>query len=114
MMHARGFKGMVGGAHGALLTLHLLTTIPLFAEPLPILRDVEWQPFEAQVKRVIETLDYLGSPFTDFERNVDLFFRPNQRKNGSNRIAVMKHCLDVWQKRGSRVPAESKAEERSH
>src|SRR5436190_11809660 len=35
---------------------------------LPVVRQIEWQPFSAQVKRVLEALDYLGSPYTTIER----------------------------------------------
>ena len=34
------------------------------AQTLPIVSDVEPQPFLAQVKRLIEATDYLGSPFS--------------------------------------------------
>ena len=30
--------------------------------PLPVVSDVEWQPLAAQVRRVFEALDYIGSP----------------------------------------------------
>ena len=52
----------------ALLLAHSLTTPTLRAASLPVVKQVEWQPFAAQVRRVIETLDYLGSPFTALER----------------------------------------------
>jgi hypothetical protein len=42
--------------------------LSLRAAALPVVKQVEWQPFAAQVKRVIEALDYLGSPFTANER----------------------------------------------
>lgn len=32
------------------------------AAPLPIVDKVEWQPFAAQTRRIVEALDYLGSP----------------------------------------------------
>lgn len=35
-----------------------------FCETLPIVREVEPQPFIAQVRRLIEASDYLGSPFS--------------------------------------------------
>ena len=39
---------------------------------MPVIKKVEWQPFSAQVRRVIEALDYLGSPFTALEkRDID-------------------------------------------
>jgi hypothetical protein len=46
----------------------LLTSLTALPAPLPVVKDVEWQPFAAQVRRVIETLDYLGTPFTALER----------------------------------------------
>ncbi len=52
----------------ALFLVHLHTTPSLHAASLPIVKEVEWQPFAAQVRRVIDTLDYLGSPFTALER----------------------------------------------
>src|SRR5436190_14689350 len=36
----------------------------IFAASLPIIKDIEWQPFAAQVKRLVEATDYLGSPLS--------------------------------------------------
>jgi len=50
-----------------LATLTLLTSVvtnSTAAQTLPIVRDVEPQPFIAQVRRLIEAADYLGSPFS--------------------------------------------------
>jgi hypothetical protein len=52
----------------ALLLLNLTTAPGLQAAVLPVVRQIEWQPFSAQVKRVLEALDYLGSPYTGIER----------------------------------------------
>lgn len=52
----------------AIIVAQLLALFPVAAAPLPVVRDVEWQPFAAQVRRVIEALDVLGSPFTVLER----------------------------------------------
>jgi hypothetical protein len=41
---------------------------PASAAELPPVRNVEWQPFAAQVKRLIEATDYLGSPFTSEDK----------------------------------------------
>ncbi|MBI3878271.1 MAG: CehA/McbA family metallohydrolase [Verrucomicrobia bacterium] len=38
------------------------------ANALPVVTEVEWQPFAAQVRRVIEATDYLGSPFSDADK----------------------------------------------
>jgi hypothetical protein len=68
MMHRRNFldAGVLAGV--ALLIVTLLALPALHAAPLPVVKQVEWQPFAAQVKRVIEALDYVGSPFTALER----------------------------------------------
>ena len=43
-----------------------LTLISLNARAaaLPVVSEVEWQPFVAQVRRLIEATDYLGTPFS--------------------------------------------------
>src|SRR5688572_18842299 len=40
------------------------STAMSFAAALPIVKDIEAQPFVAQAKRLIEATDYLGVPFT--------------------------------------------------
>ncbi len=49
-----------------LLALPLLLALVhhLPAAALPIVSEVEWQPFVAQVRRLIEATDYLGAPFS--------------------------------------------------
>jgi hypothetical protein len=46
------------------LFLVLVASPVVGAEELPIVRGVEAQPLKAQVRRVVETLDYLGEPLT--------------------------------------------------
>lgn len=50
----------------SLLALSLLSALSLNARAaaLPIVSEVEWQPFVAQVRRLIEATDYLGTPFS--------------------------------------------------
>lgn len=50
----------------SLLVLSLFSALTLnaFAAALPIVSEVEWQPFVAQVRRLIEATDYLGTPFS--------------------------------------------------
>jgi len=50
----------------SLLALALFSAVLLnsLAAALPIVSEVEWQPFVAQVRRVIEATDYLGAPFS--------------------------------------------------
>src|SRR5260370_4835722 len=40
----------------------------LSAAPLPIVKGLEWQPFAAQVQRLIEAADFFGSPFSPDEQ----------------------------------------------
>ena len=49
-----------------LLALGVLSLCPLHlrAAALPIVSEVEFQPFVAQVRRLIEATDYLGAPFS--------------------------------------------------
>ncbi len=42
----------------------LLATICLAADPLPVISDVAAQPLKAQVKRLTESLEFLGQPLT--------------------------------------------------
>jgi len=44
------------------LTVLLLVTCATAAEPLPVVTEVEWQPLAAQVKRVVQALELVGSP----------------------------------------------------
>jgi len=53
----------------AILTATLALAAPVArAADLPIVADVEWQPFAAQARRLIEATDYLGSPFSDADK----------------------------------------------
>jgi hypothetical protein len=52
----------------ACLLLNSIVTPDVPAAVLPVVRKIEFQPFAAQVKRVLEALDYLGSPYTAIER----------------------------------------------
>lgn len=59
---------------GSLLTIALLSSLSFrctarAVEPLPIVTGVELQPFAAQVKRVIDASQALGSPFTEAEKS---------------------------------------------
>jgi hypothetical protein len=46
----------------------LVLTPDAQAAVLPVVRNIEFQPLAAQVKRVLEALDYIGSPYTGIER----------------------------------------------
>src|SRR5688572_30695694 len=49
-----------------ILAVSILTfsNVVSFGATLPIVKDIEAQPFVAQTKRLIEATDYLGVPFT--------------------------------------------------
>ena len=55
----------------SLLTLVLLSGLSAssFAAALPIVSEVEWQPFVAQVRRLVEATDYLGTPFSATDKS---------------------------------------------
>ncbi len=54
----------------SLLVLSLFSALSFNARAaaLPIVSEVEWQPFVAQVRRVIEATDYLGTPFSPADK----------------------------------------------
>jgi hypothetical protein len=51
---------------GALVAVFCVGSLP--AAPLPVVKDVELQPLAAQVNRLVEALDYLGTPLSAAER----------------------------------------------
>ncbi|MEO8425801.1 MAG: hypothetical protein ABI651_01685, partial [Verrucomicrobiota bacterium] len=70
------------------------------AEPpaLPIVRNVELQPFIAQVKRVIEATDFLGVPLSAADRQaLEAAFKNSDSDGASEAIqrTLDKHCLIV-------------------
>ena len=56
----------------SLLALSLLSALSLnaLAAALPIVSEVEFQPFVAQVRRLIEATDYLGTPFSATDKTM--------------------------------------------
>src|SRR3954465_708753 len=59
---------LCGGATLAGLSVLIAISQTVFAAQLPVLKDVEWQPFAAQVKRLVEAADYVGSPLSAEEK----------------------------------------------
>ncbi len=47
---------------GLLAVLFVFANLAAAADPLPIVTDVEWQPLAAQIKRVVQALQLVGSP----------------------------------------------------
>src|SRR6266478_5457087 len=52
----------------AAFAFNILLSQASFSAALPIRENVEWQPLAAQVHRLIEATDYLGSPFSSDEK----------------------------------------------
>ena len=67
MTHPRNLR-CAGAVAGLAVLLNVTMAPPLQAAVLPVVRQIEWQPLAAQVKRVLEALDYIGSPYTGIER----------------------------------------------
>lgn len=53
----------------AALSLFAATTLSLSAAEFPDVSNVELQPLKAQVRRVVESMDYLGFPLTEKDRS---------------------------------------------
>jgi len=68
----------------------------LLAAGLPIEKDVEWQPLAAQVNRLIEATDYLGSPFSaDEKKAIDTAMKDTDTKRAAETVQTIldRHCL---------------------
>jgi hypothetical protein len=53
---------------GPAMLLVSLLTVPCRGEALPIVESVEFQPLSAQVRRLVEALEWLGQPLPESER----------------------------------------------
>jgi hypothetical protein len=68
----------------------------LVAATLPIENNVEWQPFAAQVNRLIEATDYLGSPFSADEKEaINTAMKDTDTKRAAESVQSIldRHCL---------------------
>ncbi|MBI3853117.1 MAG: CehA/McbA family metallohydrolase [Verrucomicrobia bacterium] len=77
-------------------TLFVFTSQLLFAATLPIEKNVEWQPFAAQVSRLIEASDYLGSPFSaDEKKSLEAAMKDTDTKRAVEKLQEIldRHCL---------------------
>ncbi len=66
------------------------------AAPLPIEKNVDWQPFTAQVRRLIEATDSLGSPFSANEKkDIEAAMKDTETNRGSEKLQTIldRHCL---------------------
>ncbi|HYE30158.1 MAG TPA: CehA/McbA family metallohydrolase [Methylomirabilota bacterium] len=70
-----------------LCAIALLMLIPLRAAPLPIVSNVEWQPFSAQVKRVVQALEISGAPLPgDQAKQIEALLASNNTADATRRI----------------------------
>jgi len=68
----------------------------LFAADLPIEKNVEWQPFSAQVNRLIEATDYLGTPFsTEEKKAIEAAMKVPDTSRAAEKLQTIldRHCL---------------------
>lgn len=78
----------------ALLCLCLIglshSNTPAQTDSLPVVQEVEWQPFQAQVRRIVEALDYLGEPLSpNAKQRIQGAF-----KSDSGDVAALQEVLD--------------------
>src|SRR5277367_5618268 len=76
--------------------LFVFVSHALYGATLPIEKDVEWQPFAAQVNRLIEATDYLGSPFSAEEKTaIDAAMKDADTKRAAENLQTIldQHCL---------------------
>jgi hypothetical protein len=63
---------------------------------LPLVQEVEWQPFGASIRRLIEATDYLGAPFSAADKQaLAEMLRGNDAEKGVQRAQQIldKYCL---------------------
>ena len=79
-----------------IVTFVVLSCITQSATPasLPIVSDVEWQPLAAQVRRLVEATDYLGSPFSGPDQ--EALRTALQGSGGASSIAAVQSVLDKY------------------
>ena len=78
----------------AVVSFALLSCLALqaFAEPLPIVTEVEAQPLKAQAKRIAQALEFLGAPLTKQQQQaLTKALAENDKKKA---IAAVQKALD--------------------
>ena len=64
----------------------------LRAAPLPVVSGVEWQPLEAQIRRVVEAAEFIGEPFSAAQREaIDAAL--NEKDAAKLQAALDARCL---------------------
>src|SRR5260370_24771808 len=77
----------------ALSLMLLAGSLPLPAAPLPIVKDFEWQPFAAQVQRLMAAADFFGSPFSPDEQRA--FATAMKEQDSALASAAVQEVLDA-------------------
>src|SRR5712692_12018020 len=77
----------------ALSLILLGASPPLPAALLPIVKGFEWQPFAAQVQRLIESADFFGSPFSPDEQRA--FATAMKEPDSALASATIQEVLDA-------------------
>src|SRR5262249_47428292 len=103
-------RGLTMIAHRFLLTgsVLALAAVPLAAADLPRVYKVERQPLEAQVKRLVEALEFVGAPLPEADaRTLKMWMGSHveARAVGGIQEVLDKHCLA-----GVRISALNKIE----
>jgi hypothetical protein len=75
------------------LTLGLLPTVPAVQEIVKV-EQVELQPFVAQVKRLVETMDYLGTPLSPAHK--EALGKAANEADGPRAVAAIQDMLDKY------------------
>ncbi len=92
----RAHQTLLCGRIVANFTFLVFTSQLLFAASLPIERNVEWQPFAAQVNRLIEATDYLGSPFSAEDKQaIETAMKESDVARAGEKVQEIldRHCL---------------------
>jgi hypothetical protein len=92
----RAHRILFCGERLAGFALFVVTSRALATATLPVEKDVEWQPFAAQVNRLIEATDYLGSPFSAEEKKaIDTAMKDADTKRAAESLQTIldEHCL---------------------
>ena len=80
----------------AAASLILFTASSGFCGDLPAVNNVDWQPFAAQVTRLVEAADYLGSPLSAEEkRSIRVLLDAGEAKDSVSKMQQIldRHCL---------------------
>ena len=89
-----------------LVTLFCMLANPAFAEPLPLVEKVEFQPLAAQVKRIAQALQLSGSPLS--KKQQAALDKALAEKNSVDVIKAVQKVLDPLCIAGVNINAESR------